>query len=74
LICEIPENSKAISTFGVEEFLVDGIIVLHYLGLVVGGSPRSLIIRKMRRTKHESEIYPIEITKRGIVVKNIYKK
>lgn len=34
-----------------------------------GGSPRSLIIRKMRRTKHGSDIYPIEITKKGIVIK-----
>ncbi|MDI6826153.1 MAG: ATPase domain-containing protein [Candidatus Aenigmarchaeota archaeon] len=69
LTCEIPEDSKALSTFGVEEFLVDGIIVLNYLGLVVGGSPRSLIIRKMRRTKHGTDVYPIEITKRGIEIK-----
>ena len=71
LICEIPEESKAISTFGVEEFLVDGIIVLSYLGLVVSGSPRSLMIRKMRRTKHGTQVYPIEITKKGIVIKNL---
>jgi KaiC/GvpD/RAD55 family RecA-like ATPase len=71
LTCEIPEDSKALSTFGVEEFLVDGIIVLNYLGLVVGGSPRSLIIRKMRRTKHGTDVYPIEITKRGIEIKKV---
>jgi KaiC/GvpD/RAD55 family RecA-like ATPase len=69
LICEIPENSKALSTFGIEEFLVDGIVVLNYLEFVAGGSPRSLIIRKMRRTKHGSDIYPFNITKKGIELK-----
>jgi len=69
LICEIPEESKALSTFGVEEFLVDGLIVLNYLEFVAGGSPRSLLIRKMRRTKHGSDIYPFHITKKGIELK-----
>lgn len=69
LITEIPEGSKALSTFGVEEFLVDGVIVLNYLEFVAGGSPRSLIIRKMRRTKHGSDIYSIDITKNGLVLK-----
>jgi len=70
LIAEIPEGSKALSTFGVEEFLVDSVIVLNYLEFVAGGSPRSLIIRKMRRTKHGSDIYPIEITNKGLNLSN----
>jgi KaiC/GvpD/RAD55 family RecA-like ATPase len=69
LICEIPENTKSLSTFGIEEFLSDGIVVLNYLEFVAGGSPRSLLIRKMRRTKHGSDIYPFQITKRGIELK-----
>jgi len=69
LICEIPEESKALSTFGVEEYLVDGIVVLNYLEFVAGGSPRSLLVRKMRRTKHGSDIYPFQITKKGIELK-----
>ncbi len=68
LICEIPEESKGLSTFGVEEFIADSVIVLHYLEFGGGMVPRSLIIRKMRRTKHGTDVYPIEITKRGIVV------
>jgi KaiC/GvpD/RAD55 family RecA-like ATPase len=74
LTCEIPEESKSISTFGVEEFLVDGVIILNYLEFVAGGSPRSLIIRKMRRTKHGSDVYPIEITKDGMVLRDVYSK
>ena len=69
LICEIPEEKKALSTFGVEEYIVDGIVVLNYLEFVAGGSPRSLLIRKMRRTKHGSDIYPFQITKKGIELK-----
>lgn len=58
----------SITRFGIEEFIVDGIITLHILGMG-GGSYRSLRIIKMRRTKHSQDIYPIEITSNGIVVK-----
>jgi len=68
LICEIPEGSKALSTFGVEEYIVDGILLLHYLEFG-SDSPRSLQVRKMRRTKHGSDIYPFTITKKGIELK-----
>ena len=69
VISEIPEGLKALSRFGVEEFLVDSVIVLNYLG-IGEGSNRSLIVRKMRRTDHGKDVYPFEITKKGIVVKN----
>ncbi len=65
---EIPEGSKSLSRFGVEEFVVDGVIVLHYLG-IGEVSARSLTIRKMRRTSHGNDVYPLEITKSGLVVK-----
>lgn len=68
---EIPEGMRGLSKFGVEEFVVDGIIVLNYLEYAAGGLDRSLIIRKMRRTDHGKDIYPIEITSKGIVVKPV---
>jgi KaiC/GvpD/RAD55 family RecA-like ATPase len=68
LLSEIPEESKSLSRFGIEEFIADGIIVLHYLEFVVGGSPRSLIIRKMRRTSHGTDVYPIKITNKGLAI------
>jgi len=68
LLSEIPEDSKSLSRFGIEEFISDSIIVLHYLEFVVGGSPRSLIIRKMRRTNHGTDVYPIKITNKGLVI------
>jgi circadian clock protein KaiC len=66
---EIPEGSKKLSRYGVEEFVVDGIVVLNYLEYAAGGLDRSLIIRKMRRTKHGKDIYPMDITPKGIVIK-----
>jgi KaiC/GvpD/RAD55 family RecA-like ATPase len=66
LLSEIAEGSKGLSMFGIEEFIADGIIILHYLESVSGLSPRSLIIRKMRRTNHGTDVYPLEINKKGI--------
>ncbi|TAL46861.1 hypothetical protein EPN87_04260 [archaeon] len=70
LITEIPENgSKTLSRFGFEEFLVDGVINLHYLEYSATGTPRSLLIRKMRRTNHGTDIYPFVINENGIELK-----
>jgi len=68
LTTEIPETSKELSRFGVEEFAVDSVTILNYfsLGEISG---RSLIIRKMRGTNHGKDIYPFNLTKKGIVVK-----
>jgi KaiC/GvpD/RAD55 family RecA-like ATPase len=66
LTCEIPEGTNAISSFGIEEFTCDGIILLSYFP---GLSPRGITIRKMRATNHATEIYPFEIkSSKGIVV------
>lgn len=68
MTAEIEEESKALSRFGVEEFVVDGVIILNYLGL--GGEfDRSLMIRKMRRTDHFKDIISFDITKNGISIK-----
>jgi KaiC/GvpD/RAD55 family RecA-like ATPase len=62
---EIVEESKALSRFGVEEFVVDGVLVLNYLG-IGEETNRSLQIRKMRRTNHGKDIYPFKISTKGI--------
>lgn len=70
LTSELPEESKTLAKFGVEEFIVDGVILLHYLGI---GEKNygSLQIRKMRRTNHEKDTFPMEISDKGITVKKI---
>ena len=65
---EIVEESKGLSRFGVEEFVVDGVMVLNYLGMA-GEYVRSLQIRKMRRTNHGKDVYPLTITNKGLMIR-----
>lgn len=58
----------SLSREGVTEFIVDSVLVLNLFG-VGGGITRSILIRKMRRTKHGTDVYPMEITSKGIAVK-----
>lgn len=69
LTSELPESQsyEKLGKFGVEEFVVDGVITLYYLG--IGGGTGSLQIRKMRRTKHYRETVSMEINDKGILVK-----
>ena len=71
LISEIPEDMKALSRFGVEEFVVDSVVILNYLEYASGELNRSLIIRKMRHTKNDEDIHSLEISSKGIVVHKI---
>ncbi|MFH0987044.1 MAG: ATPase domain-containing protein [Candidatus Micrarchaeota archaeon] len=68
IISEIPKESVWFSSDRVSEFMSDGVIVLHYLG-IGSSTTRSLIIEKMRGTKHTEDILPMEITKSGIVIR-----
>lgn len=67
LTAEIPEESKALSRFGVEEFVVDGVIVLYYMGIGEGVF-RNIAVRKMRRTDHKHGAFPLDITNKGLKV------
>lgn len=68
LTCEVIENGPdSISRFGVENFVVEGTIVLYYTR-VENTRLRSLEIFKMRGTNHSKKIHPFEITNRGILV------
>jgi len=49
------------------EFLVDGVITLHSLGLG-GETDRAIRIVKMRRTSHVREPMPMKITNQGIII------
>jgi circadian clock protein KaiC len=70
LTSELPEESSTLAKFGVEEFIVDTVIILHFLG-IGEENYNSLQIRKMRRTNHKKDVFPMEITDKGIVVKQI---
>ncbi|MFZ3077940.1 MAG: ATPase domain-containing protein [Candidatus Aenigmatarchaeota archaeon] len=68
LTAEIPEDSKKLSRYGVEEFVADGVIVLHYVG-IGENTFNSIQVRKMRKTNHDKNIYSFDFTDRGLVVR-----
>ncbi len=61
---EIPEGSTALSTYGVEEFVADGVIVF-YLQKKENVFSRGVAVRKMRSTKHSLKIHPLQIARPG---------
>jgi KaiC/GvpD/RAD55 family RecA-like ATPase len=69
---EIVEEGGAVklSRFGVEEFLCDSITIIRFESMG-GDYSRSLIIRKMRRTKNDEDVHPVEISSKGIVVHSL---
>ena len=68
LTAEVADEGTKLSRFGVEEFIVDGVIMLHYLG--IGESVyNSLQVRKMRQTPHAKDVFPMEIGNKGITIK-----
>jgi len=67
---EVQEGASNFGKYGVEEYVTDGVIVMHYMG-VGTQSNRTLHIRKMRSTKHSEDLHPMAITAHGIVVHKI---
>ncbi|MDO8647169.1 MAG: gas vesicle protein GvpD [Candidatus Diapherotrites archaeon] len=67
---EVAEGENKFGRYGVEEFVVDGVIVLHYMGIGTQ-SNRTMHIRKMRATKHSEDLHPLEITEKGILIHKV---
>ncbi len=67
LLSETKEGSMDLSRYGVEEFVVDGVIVLY---LVRQGNKfiPGITVRKMRGTNHDKEIRYYGINDKGVVV------
>ncbi|PIN99098.1 MAG: ATPase [Candidatus Diapherotrites archaeon CG10_big_fil_rev_8_21_14_0_10_31_34] len=68
---EIQEGAAKFGKYDVEEYVVDGVIILHYSGIGGGGTNRTVHIRKMRATKHSEDLHPITIGKTGMKVHGI---
>jgi len=66
LITESPEGGR-LTRFGVEQFLADSFLHLA-LDEVKGELRRTLTVRKMRLTRHDTGRHPVHITANGIVV------
>jgi len=70
LLDEMPSGLGTYSRHGVEEFVVDGVIILTLESLGAQSS-RTLTVRKMRSTKHSEAINSFEIVSgKGIVIES----
>lgn len=66
LTAETRSTKSEFSSFGVEEFVTDGVIGLYFTP-----PNRSMIVRKMRGTNHDKNPHPFDIvSKEGITIKN----
>lgn len=63
LLTEMPEEGGDITKFGIEQFVTQGVILLHYTR-----SHRGIEIRKMRGTKHNTNIHLMRLIDEGIIV------
>lgn len=70
LTSEVQEGANKYGKYGVEEYVVDGVIVLHYMGIGTQ-SNRTMHIRKMRATHHSEDLHPIEISEKGVTIHKI---
>ena len=59
---EMPDDGS-LTTFGVEQFVAQGVIVLH-----VAHTYRGVEIRKMRGTRHDTNVHRMRITDKGLLV------
>ena len=69
-LSELPPNSNKLSSFGLEEFVLDGVIKLD---LTQKGSEliKTISVRKMIGTAQDTSTHPLEITKQGLKIPKI---
>ena len=67
LTCEVREGTKDISWYGFEEFVVDGVIVLHRIPFE-NIYERAISTVKMRGIEHSQNVTALQIKKGGIKV------
>lgn len=76
VISDINDDSVIFSTTGVEEFIVDGVIVLYLIKdrqNIHVYTMRAVSVRKMRATNHPINPFKFEITPMGIVITGAHK-
>lgn len=70
LVSENSIHSDFLSRDTISEFLCDGVVVVTFESMG-GAYSRSLLVRKMRQTKNDEDIHPLEIGKHGLVIHDL---
>lgn len=63
LLTERPDEETRITRYDIEQFVAQGVILLHF-----SRTSRGLEVRKMRGTRHNTNVHTMRITDRGLVV------
>ncbi len=63
LLTERPEEESRTTRYDIEQFVTQGVIVLH-----LSRTYRGIEVRKMRGTRHDTNVHTLRITDRGIIV------
>lgn len=67
LIAEAQQSDKASNEVVLGEYACDGVVKINFESL--GGEfSRSMVVRKMRETKNDDDVHPVEVGKKGVVV------
>lgn len=70
LISEASQSGEYITRDTLSEFVCDGIVLITFESM--GGEySRSLIVRKMRGTKNNEDVHPVEISPSGMIIHKI---
>lgn len=70
LISEASQSGEYITRDTLSEFVCDGIVLISFESMG-GAYSRSLIVRKMRNTKNDEDVHPVEISKKGMIIHKI---
>ncbi|MBV9866086.1 MAG: AAA family ATPase [Abitibacteriaceae bacterium] len=63
LTTEVPENDLHGAGFGIEQLVTQGMILLH-----VSQTYRAIEVRKMRGTRHDTNVHRLRMSDRGLLV------
>jgi circadian clock protein KaiC len=63
MITEKPSNEMGYTHFGIEDFVAQGLILLH-----LGHTYRGIEVRKLRGTSHSTDVHRMRIGEDGIIV------
>ena len=70
MVSEASEADGYISRDTISEFMCDGVVLVKFESMG-GDYSRSLIVRKMRNTKNDEDVHPVEISEKGIIIHKI---
>ena len=70
LITEASNGGEFLTRDTLSEFVCDGVVLISFESMG-GDYSRSLIVKKMRATKNNEDVHPVEMSKTGIIVHKI---